>query len=96
MLADGVLPRLTRRERDVLLALCRPLASVEPFRQPASIRAIAEELVVTEAAVKQHLLRLYDKFRLTDQSENRRVRLANEAILRGFFTLAEIQGTDAL
>jgi len=95
VLANAVLPELTRRERDVLLALCRPLASVKPFRQPASIRAIAEELVVTEAAVKQHLLRLYDKFGLTDQSENRRVRLANEAILRGVFTLAEIQGADA-
>jgi pSer/pThr/pTyr-binding forkhead associated (FHA) protein len=91
VLARGAPPELTRRERDVLLALCRPLASVQPFRQPASIRAIAEELVVTEAAVKQHLLRLYDKFGLTDQSENRRVRLANEAILRGVFTLSELQ-----
>jgi DNA-binding NarL/FixJ family response regulator len=85
-----VLPDLTKRERDVLRALCRPLASSEPFRQPASIRAIAEELVVTQAAVKQHLLRLYDKFGLDDQSENRRVRLANEAIVQGAVTSAEI------
>jgi pSer/pThr/pTyr-binding forkhead associated (FHA) protein len=83
-------PELTRRERDVLHALCRPLGSAEPFSQPASIRAIAKELVVTDAAVKQHLLRLYDKFGLTDRSENRRVRLANEAIARGVITSGEL------
>lgn len=91
-LAGGVVPELTRRERDVLRALCRPLASSEPFLQPASIRAIAGELVVTEAAVKQHLLHLYAKFDLDDQSENRRVRLANETILRGVLTPAELRG----
>ena len=37
-LAAEVAPELTRRERDVLRALCRPLASSDPFRQPASIR----------------------------------------------------------
>jgi DNA-binding NarL/FixJ family response regulator len=83
-------PDLTRRERDVLHALCAPLATAAPFSQPASIRAIAKELVVTEAAVKQHLLRLYDKFGLTDRSENRRVRLANEAVARGMITLGEL------
>jgi ATP/maltotriose-dependent transcriptional regulator MalT len=84
-------PDLTRRERDVLHALCRPLAASTPFRQPASIREIAAELVVTEGAVKQHLLRLYGKFGLTDQSENRRVRLANEAIVRGVVRPADLQ-----
>lgn len=83
-------PDLTRRERDVLQALCRPLATSEPFSQPASMRAIAQELVVTDAAVKQHLLRLYDKFGLADKSENRRVRLANEAVARGVITLDEL------
>jgi hypothetical protein len=83
-------PDLTRRERDVLHALCRPLAVSEAFSQPASIRAIAKELVVSDAAVKQHLLRLYDKFGLIDRSENRRIRLANEAIARGVITLGEL------
>lgn len=79
------LPRLdlTRRERDVLIALCRPLSSSDPFKQPASIRAIAKELVVTDAAVKQHLLHLYEKFGLDRDSENRRILLANQAIQRG-------------
>jgi predicted component of type VI protein secretion system len=84
-------PELTRRERDVLVALCRPVLSADLFTEPASIRQIAEELVVTEAAVKQHLLRLYDKFGVYDSGERRRVRLANEAVRRGAVTLADLR-----
>src|SRR5215212_7275798 len=51
---DGA-PALTGRERDVLVALCRPLLTRDMFTEPASTRAIADELTVTEAAVKQHL-----------------------------------------
>jgi hypothetical protein len=87
-------PELTRRERDVLVALCRPVLSADLFTEPASIRAIAERLVVTEAAVKQHLLRLYDKFRVYEAGERRRVRLANEAIRRGAVTLADLREPD--
>lgn len=76
-------PELTRRERHVLVALCRPMASGEVFTEPASLRRIADELVVTEAAVKYHLRRLYDKFGLTGDEERRRARLANEAVRRG-------------
>jgi hypothetical protein len=84
-------PRLTPREREVLLALCRPMVSGDVFREPASIRQIAGELVVTEAAVKQHLSRLYDKFEIFDR-EGRRSHLANEAIRRGAVSVAEILG----
>lgn len=86
-------PVLTRREQEVLLCLCRPLVSGDVFTEPASIRQIASELVITEAAVKQHLLRLYDKFRLHDTSERRRVRLANEAMNRGLVRLADLRRT---
>jgi tetratricopeptide (TPR) repeat protein len=78
------MPVLTRRERDVLTALCGPLASGRPVAMPASIREIAAELVVTEAAVKQHLLNLYDKFDVAEGTESRRIALAREAVLRGF------------
>ena len=78
------MPALTRRERDVLEALCRPLAAERPVAMPASIRDIAAELVVTEAAVKQHLLNLYDKFEVPEGAESRRIALAREAVLRGF------------
>lgn len=84
-------PELTRRERDVLVALCRPVLSGDVFTEPASIRQIAEALVVTEAAVKQHLLRLYDKFAVHEPGLRRRVRLANEAIRRGAVTLAHLR-----
>jgi DNA-binding transcriptional ArsR family regulator len=85
-------PELTRREHEVLVALCRPMFSGEVFREPASVRQIAAELVVSEAAVKQHLSRLYDKFGLDEPGEGRRVRLANEAIRRGAVNTAEIAG----
>lgn len=75
-------PELTRRELDVLTSLCRPALSDEAFVAPATAREIAADLVVTEAAVKQHLLRLYQKFRIPEGS-NRRVRLANEVIALG-------------
>lgn len=83
-------PRLTRREDDVLVALCRPLVSDDPFPEPASVKAMARELFVTEAAVKQHLQNLYDKFAIPTEGD-RRVRLANEALRRGAVTLAQLR-----
>jgi hypothetical protein len=75
-------PELTRRELDVLISLCRPALSDDAFVTPATAREIADDLVVTEAAVKQHLLRLYSKFRVPE-GPNRRTRLANEVIALG-------------
>ncbi len=75
-------PELTRRERDVLAALCRPALEVSAFASPASTREIAAALVVSPAAVKQHLLRLYQKFGI-GEGPNRRTRLANEVIAGG-------------
>ncbi len=87
-------PELTRREHEVLVALCRPMVSGGVFREPASVRQIAAELVVSQAAVKQHLQRLYDKFSLYER-EGRRARLANEAIRRGVVSTSEIvRGAD--
>ncbi len=72
-------PELTRRELDVIASLCRPALSEDAFVAPATAREIAADLVVTEAAVKQHLLRLYMKLRIPE-GQNRRIRLANEVI----------------
>ena len=83
-------PRLTPRERDVLVALCRPLLAGDAFTEPASIRAIAAELVVSEAAVKQHLSRLYAKFEVEANVERRRVQLANAAVACGAVKLADL------
>jgi hypothetical protein len=75
-------PELTRRELDVIASLCRPALSEEAFVAPATAREIAAALVVTEAAVKQHLLRLYTKLHIPEGA-NRRIRLANEVISLG-------------
>jgi hypothetical protein len=75
-------PALTRRESEVLTALCRPALSHDAFVAPATAREVADELVVTEAAVKQHLLRLYAKFRIPE-GVGRRSKLANEVISSG-------------
>jgi DNA-binding CsgD family transcriptional regulator len=84
-------PELTRREREVLLVLCRTVLGGAAFSEPASIREIADALVVTEAAVKQHLAHLYDKFGVHGGGERRRVRLANEALRRGAVTIAALR-----
>ena len=85
-------PVLTRRERDVLAALCRPALDGDVFTEPASVRQIAAALVVTDAAVKQHLMHLYDKFGISEPGERRRVRLARDAIRLG---LVEAQDATA-
>ena len=82
------LPELTRRELDVLSSLCRPALSDQAFAVPATAREIAADLVVTEAAVKQHLLRLYQKFRIAG-GLNRRIRLANEVVALGLIRPAD-------
>ena len=78
----SAMPELTRRELDVVAALCKPALCNEAFVAPATARDIAADLVVTEAAVKQHLLRLYQKLKIAE-GPNRRVRLANEVVARG-------------
>ena len=88
--AEAKAPGLTTRERDVLLALCRPLLARDMFTEPASTRAIAEELVITQAAVKQHLGNLYGKFGVAADDDHRRARLANEALRRGAVSLSEL------
>lgn len=91
--ADGP-PVLTRRERELLVALCRPLLEGEPFAPPSGIRQMAAELFVSEAAVKFHLANLYDKFGLVeppDGGPSRRVTLAREAIRRRAVTIADLR-----
>jgi pSer/pThr/pTyr-binding forkhead associated (FHA) protein len=87
-------PALTTRERDVLVSLCRPLLARDMFTEPASTRAIADELVITQAAVKQHLANLYDKFGVDAGEQHRRARLANEALRRGAVSLTQLRVAD--
>jgi pSer/pThr/pTyr-binding forkhead associated (FHA) protein len=85
-------PHVTRREREVLIALCRPLLDGDMFTEAATVASIAADLVVSEAAVKFHLGNLYDKFAVHDGGEGaRRSRLANEAIRRRALTLSDLR-----
>ncbi len=88
-LVTDEVPVLTARERDVLIALCQPLLSGDPFTEPASVRQIAAALIVSDAAVKQHLGRLYDKFRVVG-GERRRSRLANAALATGAVSITDL------
>jgi DNA-binding CsgD family transcriptional regulator len=91
-IADGP-PDLTKREREVLVALCRPLLAGAAFNQPATTDELARELFVSVPAVKFHLGNLYDKFGIEDdESGARRVRLANDAIRRRAVTIADLRG----
>lgn len=84
-------PGLTARERDVLVALCHPLLSADIFTEPASTSQIALVLAISEAAVRQHLARLYDKFGVYEGDVHPRLRLANEAIRRGAVRLSDLR-----
>jgi hypothetical protein len=85
-------PEITRRERDVLIELCRPVLAGNVFTPPASVQEIAAALYITPAAVKQHLGRLYEKFDLFEtETTPRRVSLANAALNSGAVTIGDLR-----
>jgi FHA domain len=78
-------PKLTAKEQETLLELCRPLFAntSTPFRAPASVLEIGERMYVGRAAVQAHLSRLFDKFGIYEEGRDRKLELANQAIQRG-------------
>ncbi|MGZ4168801.1 MAG: FHA domain-containing protein [Solirubrobacteraceae bacterium] len=75
---------LSVRQREVLTALCRPLAGGNPFAAPASNRQIAEELFLSVPAVKLHLRALFDKFGVEELPQNeKRLALVGHARASG-------------
>lgn len=88
-------PARTPTEQRVLVELCRPVLSGQAFTPPASVESIAEALFVGQAAVRQHLGHLYDKFGIfQDAGVSRRVLLANEAIQSAAVTMKDLQAND--
>jgi pSer/pThr/pTyr-binding forkhead associated (FHA) protein len=83
-------PVLTTRERDVLIALCQPMQAGDTFTEPSSVHEIAVALTVSDAAVKQHLGRLYDKFGVLE-GPRRRSRLANAALATGAVSVTDLE-----
>jgi FHA domain len=91
-------PKLTAREKETLVELCRPLfaSSGNAFTAPAAVAEIASRMFIGEAGVKQHLGRLYDKFGIfSDDGINRRHELANQAIQRGCITQHDYKRHDS-
>lgn len=88
--AARAMPELTPGERRVLLSLCAPVLDGDAFTAPATVAAIADELFVSQSAVKQHLGHLYDKFGV-DEGPDRRSRLASEALACGAVRLADLR-----
>jgi predicted component of type VI protein secretion system len=80
-------PQLTRAQHRTLVELVRPiLRRDKPVPGPASVEEIARALFVGKGAVQANLSALYDKFGIQpdpDGRQDRRWRLANEAIQRG-------------
>jgi hypothetical protein len=83
-------PTVTPRERDVLVALCAPLAAGDVFTEPATVREIAAVLTVSENAIKLHLTNLAGKFQIHG-ADRRRSRLANAALDAGVVTIADLR-----
>ncbi len=91
--SHGPAPVLTRREQEVIVALCRPLFSGDVLGVPAPVRVIAAELGVGEDAVKQHLTNLFHKFDIPAAKDGGgRNGLAREAMLRGAVSRADFDG----
>jgi pSer/pThr/pTyr-binding forkhead associated (FHA) protein len=84
-------PTLTVREREVLLAIMRPLVAGGPFGEPVSTSDIARALWVSDTAVKRHLVQLYRKFGIDGRGSSRLVRLASAALHCGAVSMAEVQ-----
>jgi FHA domain/Bacterial regulatory proteins, luxR family len=74
---------LSPAQRQVLIALCRPLGT-SAFESPSTNRQIADELHLSVDAVKAHLRVLFERFGLHDLPQNqKRARLAATALVNG-------------
>jgi pSer/pThr/pTyr-binding forkhead associated (FHA) protein len=77
-------PALSPAQRRVLVALCRPFAEGAEFARPATNQEIADELVLSVAAVKTHLRALFPRFGLEHLPHNeKRAALARVALQTG-------------
>lgn len=85
------LARLTEGQRQVLVALCRPLTAPGGIGAPASNREIAEELHLSVDAVRTRLRALFDAFDMPDLPQNRkRAELARRALATAVVTPADL------
>lgn len=91
-MAPEAAPELTPSQRNVLVALCRPLSSGSGLATPATNREIADELVLSVEAVKAHLRGLFERFEIGDLPQNqKRVALAERAFRTGTVTPRDLR-----
>lgn len=75
--------QLSPAQRQVLVALCRPLG-MSAFESPSTNKQISDELHLSVDAVKAHLRILFERFGLQDLPQNqKRARLAATALVNG-------------
>lgn len=84
-------PALTPAQQRVLISLCRPYRQGSVHARPPTNQQIADELVLTVAAVKTHLRTLFQRFGLEELPQNeKRARLVEVAFERGAVSLSEL------
>jgi len=83
-------PKLTAKEKEVLIELCRPILTETAFKQPARVETIAQALVVGTPAIRMHLGNLYLKYGILD-GVDKRLQLANAAIQSGAVTRKDLE-----
>jgi len=79
-------PDLTRKEREVIVELCRPMFANRAVKRAATVKEISDAMFTGEAAVKQHLGHLYDKFLVPEAGTGRRDLLAEAVIECGIIS----------
>jgi hypothetical protein len=85
---------VSKAQRAVLLALCRPFADGNAFAAPATNNQIAAELYLSLDSVKGHLRVLYSKFDVDHLPQNeKRLRLAERVLQSGVVTPADLRRT---
>jgi pSer/pThr/pTyr-binding forkhead associated (FHA) protein len=83
-------PKVTGKEKEVLIELCRPILAETAFKQPARVEAIANALVVGMPAIRMHLGNLYLKFGILE-GVDKRLQLANVAMQSGAVTRKDLE-----
>lgn len=82
---------LSQTQRQVLVALCRPLRDRGSLAMPAQNQQIARELFLSVDAVKTHLRVLFRKFAVEDLPQNqKRLTLAERALASGVVSAWEL------
>jgi FHA domain len=79
----GPRPDITPKEREALVALCRPIFSANLVKKAGSRREMAGEMYVGQAAVQMHLTNLYRKFLIPEDANDKRDLLAIAVIEAG-------------